>query len=85
MMGAVEDCRWDRGRVCRSAKTKKRMREGYSEYEDWRMLTVGVETRAGRDRVPEAFRFEGFVSERSSSSSSSDSDMRTAVEFEPLS
>lgn len=34
------------------------------------LLTVGVAPRMGRDRVPQVFRFEGFVSERSSSSSS---------------
>ncbi len=47
------------------------------------LLTVGVVPRNGRDRVPQDFRFEGFVSERSSSSSS-ESAIPAAAELAPL-
>jgi len=83
MMPVFGDCRCGKRGVCQSG-----LRQGLGiKWTRSNLLTAGGAPRTGRDRVPQAFRFEGFVSEiSSSSSSSSDSAIPAAAdELPPLS
>ena len=85
MMPVFEDCRCGNRGDCPSghaifASEIGNQGGGIAEI----LLTVGVVPRTGRDRVPQDFRFEGFVSERSSSSSS-ESAIPVAAEPAPFS